>query len=81
MEIELSKGRITKKVFLDDEKFTFFYLKQEVNNDMNLTEIEFFLTNDQGVVFLDHLNVKRALFPFKSLRVKNYIPTLYVLEK
>jgi len=74
-------GEWSKIVPIEKSTHTFFNIKQEVNNDLAKTESEFFLTDENGVVYLDNLNVVKALFPFKNVRINNYIPKLLILVK
>ena len=60
---------------------TFKQLKWEASMQFDKMEKDFYFTDQNGSIYLDELNVKRALFPLETVIIKNYVPTIKVVPK
>ena len=60
---------------------TFKELKQEISILFNKPENEFFFTDENGCIYLDNLNVRKALFPFQNINIKNFEPMIKLIER
>ena len=58
---------------------TFGRLKEEASVQFDKNENEIFFANENGDIYLDELKVKKALFPFENINIKNYEPKIKVL--
>ena len=64
-----------------NSKKTFYDLKKEIKNNFAKNEDDFFLSDENGLIYLDDLIIKNCLFPLKNCSIRNYIPTIYVVEQ
>lgn len=76
--IEYSKNLFVWK--LEDENMTFWRLKQETKLQFGKNENEFYFADENGSIYLDELNVKKALFPLASTVVNGYVPKIKVVD-
>ena len=60
---------------------TFKELKQEISILFNKSENEFFFTDENGCIYLDNLNVRKSLFPFQNINIKNFEPMIKLIER
>ncbi len=60
---------------------TFRRLKQETRLQFDKGENEFFFADEMGSIYLDELNVKKALFPLDNINIKGYEPIIKVVER
>ena len=77
--IEYGKMIIMRTV--EDENMTFFRLKQETKIQFDKDESEFYFCDELGQVYLDDLNVKKALFPLTTVTIKEFLPVIRVQDK
>lgn len=64
-----------------NSKKTFYELKKEIKNNFAKNEDDFFLADENGLIYLDDLIIKNCLFPLKNCSIRNYTPTIYVVEQ
>jgi hypothetical protein len=79
IRIEYRNMIISKNIL--DENMTFEKLKEETKLQFNKEKHEFYFADENSNVFLDELNVRRALFPFSKVKLKNYEPAIIVLDQ
>lgn len=60
---------------------TFLDLKKEIKHYFAKRETDFYLADENGIVYLDDLVIKNCLFPLKHSLIRDYIPYLYVIEQ
>ena len=85
-KIEYGKISISKKVYyliiqIEDDTITFSRLKTETKLLFDKSEKEFFFSDEMGCIYLDELNVKKALFPLENINVKNYEPIIRLVDR
>ena len=78
IKIEGIKDPIT---LLSNSNKTFLDLKKEIKHYFAKRETDFFLANENGIIYLDDLVVKNCLFPLKHSVIRDYIPYIYVMEQ
>lgn len=66
---------------IEDDRMSFAMLKLETKSQFDKEANEFFFADENDVIYMDKLNVKRALFPINSVNIKNYIPTIKVVDR
>jgi hypothetical protein len=66
---------------IEDENIDFNRLKLETKVQFDKNENDFFFTDENGNIYLDNLNIRRALFPLESIVIENYVPTIYVIDR
>lgn len=77
-KIEYGKNVYTWKI--EEESTTFLRLKQETKNQFNRNPSEFFFADMDNNIFLDEMNVKKALFPLSSVIIVGFQPTIKVID-
>jgi hypothetical protein len=77
-KIEYGKNIYTWKI--EEESTTFLRLKQETKNQFNRNPSEFFFSDMDNNIFLDEMNVKKALFPLSSVIIVGFQPTIKVID-
>ena len=60
---------------------TFENLKQETRLTFDKGENEFFFADENSNIFLDDLNVKKALFPLENINIKSFEPIVKVIDR
>lgn len=66
---------------IDDDSMTFHRLKQETKLQFDKHEDEYYYADEDNKIYLDELNVKKALFPLGSVNIKGYMPVIRVIDK
>jgi hypothetical protein len=92
--IEIPEGSVSKNLLfrieygkmiimrtVEDENMTFFRLKQETKVQFDKDEDEFYFCDEYDQIYLDDLNVKKALFPLSTVTIKEFLPIIRVLDK
>jgi hypothetical protein len=55
-------------------------LKEETKSQFDREINEFFFVDEENRIYLDNMNVKKALFPLEKIAIKNTIPKIYLKD-
>jgi len=80
LEFEIRFGKIVIFKEITNKNLTFKELKEETKSQFDREINEFFFLDEKNRVYLDNMNVKRALFPLEKISVKNTMPKILVKD-
>lgn len=80
LEYEIRFGKTVLFRNISDENMTFRVLKEQLKAQFDRDLHEFFFVDEKNRIFLDDMNVKKALFPLSNVAVKNIIPKLFIKD-
>jgi hypothetical protein len=63
------------------EDYTFQSLKKMIKRQLDKDEEDFYFTDQYGMIYLDNLSVRRALFPFSNVNIRGYTPLVKIIDK
>ena len=66
---------------IDDENMTFKGLKLFFKHQFNKSETDFFFADKNNRLYLDDMNIKKTLFPFSSVILRNEFPLIKAIDK
>lgn len=81
LRFKIKYGKMNLERLIEDENIDFHRLKLETKVQFDKNENDFFFTDENGNIYLDNLNIRRALFPLESIVIENYVPTIYVVDR
>jgi hypothetical protein len=81
LRFKIKYGKMNLERLIEDENIDFNRLKLETKVQFDKNENDFFFTDENGNIYLDNLNIRRALFPLESIVIENYVPTIYVVDR
>jgi hypothetical protein len=81
LRFKIKYGKMNLERLIEDENIDFHRLKLETKVQFDKNENDFFFTDENGNIYLDNLNIRRALFPLESIVIENYVPTIYVIDR
>jgi hypothetical protein len=81
LRFKIKYGKMNLERLIEDENIDFHRLKLETKVQFDKNENDFFFTDENGNIYLDNLNIRRALFPLESVVIENYVPTIYVIDR
>ena len=64
---------------LEDDSMDFKRMKLELTKQVDMEPKDFYFTDTKGHIFIDELNVKKALFAFNDCKIVNFEPTIKVV--
>ena len=80
LEFEIKFGKIVLFKQINNSSMTFKDLKEETKSQFDREVNEFFFTDEKNRIYLDNMNVKKALFPLERIAVKNTMPRILVKD-
>jgi hypothetical protein len=81
LRFKIKYGKMNLERLIEDENIDFHRLKVETKVQFDKSENDFFFTDENGNIYLDNLNIRRALFPLESVVIENYVPIIYVIDR
>lgn len=80
LKFEIRFGKIVIFKQITSANMTFKDLKEETKSQFDRETNEFFFSDEKNRIYLDNMNVKKALFPLEKIAVKNTIPRIIVKD-
>lgn len=80
LEFEIRFGKIVIFKQITNASMTFKDLKEETKSQFDREINEFFFLDEKKRIYLDNMNVKKALFPLEKITVKNTMPRILVKD-
>jgi hypothetical protein len=80
LKIEIIFGKTTLYINLENENITFGRLKESVMSNLDREIHEFYFTDKNSAIYMDEMNVKKALFPLDKVNVVGVMPKLFVKD-
>jgi len=65
---------------IEDESMDFARMKLDLTKQIDISQNEFFFVDEKDCLLIDELNVKKSLFPFSDSKIRNYEPTIKIIE-
>jgi hypothetical protein len=81
LRFKIKYGELNIMRLIEDENMDFLRLKQQTKIQFNKNENDFFFADENKNIYLDSLNVKRALFPLETVTIEKYEPTIMLLDR
>jgi hypothetical protein len=81
LRFKIKYGELNIMRLIEDENMDFLRLKQQTKIQFNKNENDFFFADEKKNIYLDSLNVKKALFPLESVTIEKYEPTIMLLDR
>jgi len=79
-EIEIRYRKIVIFKQITNASMSFKDLKEETKSQFDREIDEFFFVDQENRIYLDNMNVKKALFPLEKIAIKNTIPKIYLKD-
>jgi hypothetical protein len=81
LRFKIKYGELNIMRLIEDENMDFLRLKQQTKIQFNKNENDFFFADEKKNIYLDSLNVKKALFPLETVTIDKYEPTIILLDR
>jgi hypothetical protein len=81
LRFKIKYGELNIMRLIEDENMDFLRLKQQTKIQFNKNENDFFFADENKNIYLDSLNVKKALFPLETVTIEKYEPTIILLDR
>ena len=80
LEFQIKYGKIVINRTIADTTMTFKILKDSVKSQFDREAHEFYFMDENKQIFLNEMNVKKALFPLNKVTVKNIVPQIQLID-
>lgn len=80
LEFQIKYGKIVINRTIADTTMTFKILKDSVKSQFDRDAHEFYFMDENQQIFLNEMNVKKALFPLNKVTVKNIVPQIQLID-
>lgn len=80
LEFEIRFGNTIIFKQITNAGMTFKDLKKETKSQFDRDMNEFFFIDEKSRIYLDEMNIKKALYPLERIAIKNSIPIIYIKD-